>query len=76
MKRTLLASIFAVALPAHAEPPPPAVPPVPVPDPELLVFLGQMGGEDADFIQFAGSRDAKTALKRAQPQETKEDRHE
>jgi hypothetical protein len=44
----------------------PAVAGSPPPDPELLVFLGEMAGEDPEFVQFMESRAARRALKDAE----------
>lgn len=75
MNRRLIAALVVIAGPAAAEEPG-TVPPAPPPDPEFLVFLGEMGGEDADFIRYAESREAKKALDRAEQDQPKEDRHE
>jgi len=40
-------------------------PPVAPPDPGLLEFLGELAGEDADFIQYTTTREAKRAAKDA-----------
>jgi hypothetical protein len=39
--------------------------PVAPPDPGLLEFLGELAGEDADFIQYTTTREAKRAAKDA-----------
>ena len=40
-------------------------PPVAPPDPALLEFLGELAGEDADFIHYTTTREAKRAAKDA-----------
>jgi hypothetical protein len=74
MQKSLLATALALALPAAAEEPQ-AAPPA-APDPEFLVFLGETGGVDADFVLYMDTHDAKKALKQAQKETPKDDHHE
>ena len=58
-----LAAIFAALVivgQVPAEHPPPAPP-----DPALIEFVGELGGEDAEFLLYSTSRDAKRAAKDA-----------
>jgi hypothetical protein len=55
--RSAFVAAWLAAVPAVAEAPPP--------DPELLVFLGEMAGEDPEFVQFMESREARRALRDA-----------
>jgi len=54
---------------------PPPTPQAP-PDPELLEFLGEMGGENPELIEFMSTRQAHQALKDAEKEQTKEDHDE
>lgn len=56
--RAAFMAAWLAALPSVAEGPPP--------DPEFLVFLGEMAGEDPEFVQFMESREARRALKDAE----------
>jgi hypothetical protein len=74
VRKTLVAAALGLAWPAGAEEPH-APPPAP-PDPEMLVFLGETGGEDAELVLYMDTRDAKKALRQAGKEEPKEDHHE
>jgi hypothetical protein len=73
MQKSLVAAALALALPAAAEEPHAAPP---APDLELLVFLGETGGEDADLIFYMDTHEAKKALKQAEKEDPREDHHE
>jgi len=75
MHGKFIAALLVIAGRAAAEGPGPA-PPASAPDPELLVFLGEMGGEDADFIQYMENREARKSRDSGEKDEPKEDRHE
>ena len=51
------------------------MPPAP-PDPELLEFLGEIGGENPELIQFISTHEAQQALKDAEKEKAKEDHDE
>jgi len=74
MRRPIFIVALLVAAPALAEEPPPA--PIAPPDPELLEFLGEIGGENPDLIQFVSTREAQRALKNAEKEKSKEDHDE
>ncbi len=74
MRPTFIVAVLLVAAPAHAEAPQP-VPPAP-PDPELLEFLGEIGGENPELIQFISTHEAQQALKDAEKERAKEDHDE
>ena len=42
----------------------------------LLEFLGEIGGENPDLIQFVSTREAQRALKDAEKEKSKEDHDE
>ena len=69
----VIAALLVVA-PVLAEDPPPASPAPP--DPELLEFLGEMGGENPELILFISTREARQALKDAAKEKSKEDHDE
>jgi hypothetical protein len=60
MRLVALASGLLACAAVAADPPP-----VALPDPGLLEFLGELAGEDADFIQYTTTREAKRAAKDA-----------
>lgn len=68
MRRPALLSTVLLAWPASAGDSPPAPP-----DAEFLEFLGEMAGEDEDFVLFLQSAEAERALKRAEKEASKED---
>lgn len=74
MQKPLMVTALALALPVAAEEPV-AAPPAP-PDAEFLEFLGEIGGEDTEFIFYVDTREAKKALKQAAKDSTKDDSHE
>jgi len=74
MRSPFFIAALLVAASAMAEDPPPA-PPAP-PDPELLEFLGEMGGENPELILFISTREARQALKDAAKEKSKEDHDE
>ena len=60
MRAAAFLAAFLILGPVIAEDPPLAAP-----DPELLEFLGELAGEDAFFVEYTASREAKRALKDA-----------
>ena len=68
MRRPVFITTLLIAWPAAAADPPPEPP-----DPEFLEFLGEMAGEDEDFVKFMESREAERALKDAENKVSKED---
>ena len=74
MRRPFFIAAPLFAAPALAEEPPPA--PIAPPDPELLEFLGEIGGENPELIAFISTREAQQALKDAQKEKSKEDHDE
>jgi hypothetical protein len=73
MLRPLIVTALALVLPATAAATETTPPP---PDPELLEFLGEIGGEDPGLIVYMDTREAKKALKQAAKDPAKEDSHE
>ena len=71
MRPPFIIAALLVTAPAQAEDPPPAPP-----DPELLEFLGEMGGENPELILFISTREARQALKDAEKEKSKEDHDE
>jgi hypothetical protein len=71
MRPPFVIAALLVAAPVLAEDPPPASPAPP--DPELLEFLGEMGGENPELIEFISTRQAHQALKDAEKEQPKED---
>lgn len=61
MRHAGFVAALLAASPAAAEDPPLAPP-----DPELLVFLGEIAGEDPEFVAFVATREAQRALKDAE----------
>lgn len=74
MQKSLIATALMLALPAAAEEP--HAPPPAAPDPELLVFLGEIGGEDANLIFYMDTRAGKQAMKPVEKEDPKEVPHE
>lgn len=60
MRAAAFLAAFLITGPVIAEDPPLAAP-----DPQLLEFLGELAGEDAFFVEYTTSREAKRALKDA-----------
>ena len=71
--RAPIAAALVLAWPAAAAEPVPAPPP---PDPELLEFIGESAGIDAELALFMESREARKAIKEAGKEDRKEDDHE
>lgn len=61
MRRAAILAMAALAAPAAAEDQAPAPP-----DPGLLEFLGELGGEDPFFMEFMATSAAKRALRDAE----------
>jgi hypothetical protein len=74
MRPPFIIAALLVSAPALAQDPQP-VPPAP-PDPELLEFLGEIGGENPELIQFISTHEAQQALKDAEKEKAKEDHDE
>ena len=74
MRPPFVIAALLIAAPVLAEDPPPAPPALP--DPELLEFLGEIGGENPDLIQFVSTHEAQKALKDAEKEKSKEDHDE
>lgn len=74
MRQPFFIAALLVAAPAVAQEPTP-VPSAP-PDPELLEFLGEIGGENPELIQFISTHEAQQALKDAEKEKSKEDHDE
>ena len=60
MRAAAFLAMFLISGPVVADDPPLAIP-----EPELLEFLGEFAGEDAFFVEYTASREAKRALKDA-----------
>lgn len=73
--RAPIAAALVLAWPATAAEPVPAPAPQP-PDPELLEFIGESAGIDAELALFMESREARKAIKDAGKEDRKEDDHE
>jgi len=73
--RAPIAAALVLAWPATAAEPIPAPAPQP-PDPELLEFIGESAGIDAELALFMESREARKAIKDAGKEDRKEDDHE
>ena len=73
--RAPIAAALVLAWPATAAEPVPAPAPQP-PDPELLEFIGESAGIDAELALFMESREAHKAIKDAGKEDRKEDDHE
>jgi len=73
--RAPIAAALVLAWPATAAEPVPAPAPLP-PDPELLEFIGESAGIDAELALFMESREARKAIKDAGKEDRKEDDHE
>jgi hypothetical protein len=67
MRRPAFLATFLLAWPAMAGDSPPEPP-----DAEFLEFLGEMAGEDDDFVSFLQSDAVERALKRAESEASKE----
>lgn len=68
MRRPAFLSTLLLAWPALAGEPQPEPP-----EAEFLEFLGEMAGEDEDFVLFLQSAEAERALQRAEREASKED---
>jgi hypothetical protein len=74
MRPPFIIAALLVSAPALAQDPQPVTPAPP--DPELLEFLGEIGGENPELIQFISTHEAQQALKDAEKEEAKEDHDE
>ena len=74
MRQPFIVAALLVAAPALAQDPPP-VPPAP-PDPELLEFLGEIGGETPQLLLFMSTPEAQQALEDVAKEKSKEDHNE
>jgi hypothetical protein len=75
VRAPLAAAALVLAFPAAAAEPEPAPAAAP-PDPELLEFLGESAGIDAELVLFMESHEARKAIKDAGKEDRKEDDHE
>jgi len=74
MRSPFFIAALLAAAPALADEPPRAPPASP--DPELLEFLGEIGGENPELIEFMSTHEAHQALKDVEKEQPKEDHDE